>query len=146
MFQQCIHWILLPTIKWTGLSEEGSDLSDKIMSSCTSLYEKTVKKWFKCFFVNPDQENRLFTVKHHCQPNQTQSQPEDGGDMLLFNDRIKHTAHCENPKHNHCVDSSLTQHLMHHMVMQPSLCLIKYHAMKPYRRRWRYGSTHSSWH
>ena len=44
MFQQFIHWILLSAIKWTGLSEECSELSDKIMSSCTSLYTQTVRK------------------------------------------------------------------------------------------------------
>jgi hypothetical protein len=44
MFQQFIHWILLSVINWTGLSEECSELSDKIMSSCTSLYTHDCQK------------------------------------------------------------------------------------------------------
>jgi len=71
--------------------------------------------------VNLDQEVRLFTVMHPVSPARQHSQnwclniiitftlhkPEDGGRLLLFNDRIKHTVHCENPKHNHCLDTSL---------------------------------------
>ena len=49
------------------------------------------------------------------------------------NDTIKHTAQYENQKHEHCGTSSLTwQHLMYSMAVQPSLCLIQHHAMKPY--------------
>jgi len=45
MFQQFIHWILLSAIKWTGLSEEHRELSDKIMSYCTSLYTQWENDW-----------------------------------------------------------------------------------------------------
>jgi hypothetical protein len=46
---------------------------------------------------------------------------------------MQHTAQCENQKHKHCVDSSLTrQHLTYRMAVQTSLCFIKRHAMKPY--------------
>jgi len=49
------------------------------------------------------------------------------------NDTIKHTAQCENQKHEHCGTSSLAwQHLMRSTAVQLSLCLIQHHAMKPY--------------
>ena len=37
----------------------------------------------------------------------TLHQPEDGGSLLLCDDRIKHSVHCENQKHHHCLDNSI---------------------------------------
>ena len=109
--------------KWTGLSEECCELSDKYCPCILlNLFMYTdCQKMIWMPVVNPDQEVRLFTARHSVSPTRQHSQncclsdvitftlhkPGDGGSLLLCNDRIKHTVHCENPKHNNCLDSSL---------------------------------------
>ena len=66
----------------------------------------------------------------------TLHQPEDGGSLLLCDDRIKHTVHYKNLKHNHCLDNSFNE---------PSLCWIMYHTVKPYGEM-AVRSACSSWH
>ena len=118
-------WHLLPgwSGKLTGPSEEVWELSDKYCP-CILLNifiyrdcQKMIWKWV----MNPDQEVRLFTARHPVSTTREHSQnwcledvitltlhqPENGGILLLSDDRIKHTLYCENQKHHHCLDNPL---------------------------------------
>jgi len=118
-------WHLLPgwSGKLTGPSEEGWELSDKYCPRIllNIFIYRDCQKMISIGVMNPDQEVRQFTATHTASTTRQHSQywcledvitltlhqPENGGSLLLCDDRIKHTVYCENQKHHHCLDNPL---------------------------------------
>ena len=92
--------------------------------------------------VNCDSEVRLFTARHPVSPTRQHSQnwclndvitftlhqPEDGGNLLFCNDRINTL--CIVRTGNTTTVWTIHQH-DNMYCKEPSVCLIKYHAVKP---------------